>query len=547
MKKNWSFTYGLIGAIFLVCIPILFVPSIATQAQALNPDPPEQPIKLIFIHHSCGENWLTDGNGNLGVQLGNNNYFVSDTNYGWGPNSIGDATDYYNWIDWFIGPESSLYVEALYNENQQHSNYTRPISDPGGENQIVMFKSCFPNSDLSGSPDDQAMDGEWMTVGHAKYVYNQLLSYFETRPDKLFIAITPPPLIDSTHAANAREFSRWLVEDWLLENNYPLSNVAIWDFHNILTHPDNHHRYQNGSIEYIISSGNGSLYYDSAGDDHPNNTGNQKATGEFIPMLNIFYNNWIAGGGQVQAPVTEEQEPSEPEPEAEQPEAEVQPQEPSRALSEGGIIDDFEGNPPPGTSGWESYAGDDAQSTLTCGLDNSMAHSGNASLRIDFNIAPDGWGTCPLMYSDPPDFSSTTGVAFDYHAASAGLLFNVDISGGTPAARELYFYTVEAVPESVDGWVHMEIPWEQIVGVDWEANAGVPINPAEINAFTFGVHTYEGAPNVGTVWVDNLQVIESAIPVQAGAEESAPAVEDEAEPAAPEAEVDQGRAAPALG
>ena len=110
--------------------------------------------------------------------------------------------------------------------------------------ELLYFKSCFPNSDLGGNPDDPPQDGEWYTVGHAKFVYNQLLDYFITSPDKLFIAITPPPLLNRDSAENAREFSRWLVEDWLEDNNYPLDNVAVWDFHNILTHPDNHHRFQ---------------------------------------------------------------------------------------------------------------------------------------------------------------------------------------------------------------------------------------------------------------------------------------------------------------
>ena len=29
---------------------------------------------LILIHHSCGENWLADGNGGLGLALRDNNY-----------------------------------------------------------------------------------------------------------------------------------------------------------------------------------------------------------------------------------------------------------------------------------------------------------------------------------------------------------------------------------------------------------------------------------------------------------------------------------------
>jgi hypothetical protein len=56
-------------------------------------NPPADPVRLIFIHHSCGSNWLSDSNGGLGIALRDNNYFVSDTNYGWGPDSIGSSTD----------------------------------------------------------------------------------------------------------------------------------------------------------------------------------------------------------------------------------------------------------------------------------------------------------------------------------------------------------------------------------------------------------------------------------------------------------------------
>ena len=68
---------------------------------------PGAPVKLIFIHHSCGENWLSDGDGGLGSALGKNNYFVSDTNYGWGPSNIGDRTDIVNWTEWFSSSKNS--------------------------------------------------------------------------------------------------------------------------------------------------------------------------------------------------------------------------------------------------------------------------------------------------------------------------------------------------------------------------------------------------------------------------------------------------------
>ena len=70
-----------------------------------DPNPPASPVKLIFIHHSSGENWLADDNGVLGRSLRENNYYVSDTNYGWGPDGIGDNTDIGHWWDWFRGGE----------------------------------------------------------------------------------------------------------------------------------------------------------------------------------------------------------------------------------------------------------------------------------------------------------------------------------------------------------------------------------------------------------------------------------------------------------
>ena len=154
-----------------------------------------------------------------------------------------------------------------------------------------MFKSCFPNSALEGNPTDPPSADGWLTVGHAKYVYNQILAYFGAHPEKLFIVITAPPLQDGTYAANARAFNQWLMNDWLADNNYTKTNVAVFDFYNVLTGPNNHHRYSNGAIEHVFTAGMNTLYYPS-GDDHPSVAGSQKATDEFVELLNIFYHRW---------------------------------------------------------------------------------------------------------------------------------------------------------------------------------------------------------------------------------------------------------------
>ena len=278
-----------------------------------NPSPPASPVKLIFIHHSSGENWLEDSNGGLGTALRDNNYFVSDTNYGWGPDGIGSSTDIGNWWEWFRGPSSSTYLAALYAESGQNSPYSRLATDPGGREpdhhvQVLLSqlgagrkprrsRSPIASNPLKGNSSP-------LTVANAKGIYIDLLEYFRTRPDKLFVVITAPPLRDGTYAANARAFNNWLVNDWL--DGYTLNNV--FDFYNVLTNnggsayasdvgweAGNHHRWLNGAVQHKTDGGGNTLAYPT-GDDHPNYVGNQKATAEFLPLLDVAYNRFISGG-----------------------------------------------------------------------------------------------------------------------------------------------------------------------------------------------------------------------------------------------------------
>ena len=47
-------------------------------------------------------------------------------------------------------------------------------------------------------------------------------------------------------------------------------------------------------MEHTCQPGADSLYYPSDGDDHPSLAGNRRATAEFVPLLNVFYNRWLA-------------------------------------------------------------------------------------------------------------------------------------------------------------------------------------------------------------------------------------------------------------
>jgi hypothetical protein len=317
---RFNYSLILISAFFILLLGSVTLKSHGNEILQDNPNSPSNPVRLVFIHHSTGGNWLANDYGGLGKALKNNNYYVSDVCYGWGPNSIGDRTDIGNWWEWFREPDNSPnYLNDIYKVDQMdgsYGEYDRLLCnpDPAGENVIIMFKSCFPNSALAGNPNDpipaiadNPMKGESAgsdsyTVANAKGIYIDLLEYFKTKLDKLFIVITAPPLSDPTYASNARVLNQWLVNDWL--RNYPHNNVFVFDFYNCLTtnggSPDvndlgmesgNHHRWWNGTVQHTYDGIHNTEQYPS-GDDHPNTVGNAKTTTEYLPLLNVAYNRW---------------------------------------------------------------------------------------------------------------------------------------------------------------------------------------------------------------------------------------------------------------
>lgn len=301
-------------------LPLWLAPQLSTghAATLSNTNAPTEVVRLFFIHHSTGENWLNDEHGGLGPALRDSNYFVSDSNYGWGPEGIGDTTDIGNWHSWFRGPDSATYLAAVFAAGEQNCWYSRLEESPAGLNQILLFKSCFPNSALQGAAGDpipaiggnplkgQDAYSEYHTVANAKGIYLDLLPCFASRTNTLFVAVTAPPLSDPTWADNARAFNQWLMNDWLA--GYPHANVFVFDFYNVLTSnggatdvsdvgraAGNHHRWWEGALQHKTDGGGNVLAYPSSpDDDHPNGVGSQKATAEFVPLLNAAYHAWQA-------------------------------------------------------------------------------------------------------------------------------------------------------------------------------------------------------------------------------------------------------------
>jgi hypothetical protein len=488
--------------LFVMLGLILITPPLV-MAQADNPSPPAKTVKLIFIHHSCGENWLADGHGGLGQALAKNNYFVSDTNYGWGPDGIGDRTDITNWPEWFTGPNSSRYLKALYRESEIHSPYTRSSSDPGGENQIIMFKSCFPNSSLEGRPNDPPARGDGLTVGNAKAIYNKLLTYFASRPDKLFIAITAPPLQDGSLAANARAFNTWLVTQWLA--GYKGKNVAVFDFYNVLTGPNNHHRFSKGAIEYVTNRGGNTLYYPTNGDDHPSPGGNRKATGEFVPLLNVYYHRWESAPRTATTPPPEPEQAPVPEQEPEPaPETTKATPPPPTMQPTGNLIDNFE----KGVSEWTAFIDEAKDTSLTINWDKTQAHSGKGGLRIEYNIAPDSWATCSLVYPSPQDWRTKQGLTLYLHTERSGQkVVIVAYQGNSPDDLAHFEFALEAKKEAVSGWQRVDIPWNKLAQPAWQGDENARFDPNRAMGLAFAFDTPDGGRNAGKLWVDDVSFL----------------------------------------
>jgi hypothetical protein len=264
-------------------------------------DPPESSIRFLFIHHSCGGQWLSsaghevgDGaacifqshpnGGNLRAALEHQGYEVHEAAYG---SKLGQDTDLFDWL-----PKFERHMPTLLRLDHQDDLYA-----DDRRNNIIAFKSCYPNNAFVGEGEPPGSPrGRELTLWNAKATMSALLPLFEARPEVLFVYVTAPPLaaripavpawkvaarallgrpqageVHAQRAAIARSFHEWVnaPEGWL--SDYPLKNVAVFDYYDVLT--------AGRSNLSAFPTGDGS-------DSHPSSHGNQLATQAFVPFLN---------------------------------------------------------------------------------------------------------------------------------------------------------------------------------------------------------------------------------------------------------------------
>ena len=305
----------LLGAIVVVMAGAMFVPvgggraaeggprreAIRTMDLSSFSDAnPAGKLRLLFIHHSCGGQLLApegpdDGEnclyrthpngGGLRPLLEQAGYEVHQASY---KSIIGDRTDLFDWLPKFRSRMDRILTTARQDDTL-----------PGGtKNQIVVFKSCFPNSAFVGEgerPGNAA--GPELTVWNARATMTALRDELGKHPDVLFVYMTAPPLApvvprqpawkwlaktvlgkqmdrDRLRRSGelARRFNDWMLaaDGWLA--GYPHQNVAVFDYHRVLTGE------RSNLLEYPTGP--------DGSDSHPSTAGNTRAARQFVPFLN---------------------------------------------------------------------------------------------------------------------------------------------------------------------------------------------------------------------------------------------------------------------
>jgi len=197
--------------LIVVCLVMLAMPA---QAQA--------PVRIIFLHHSCGHNLIEQGSVREGLSA--RGYEFYDHGYNGDGLRLADGT--WTGTNYDI-PGDNTDPDGL------AELFAQPLHDPADnafshlmQYDVIMFKSCFTTSSI-WSDDLLAQNQDY---------YRSIRTRMDEFPDKLFIIVTQPPHVplnsDKEEAARARAFADWLQSEEFLEGR---PNVMVFDFFGHIT------------------------------------------------------------------------------------------------------------------------------------------------------------------------------------------------------------------------------------------------------------------------------------------------------------------------
>ena len=206
-----------------------------------------EPVKIIFLHHSTGNNiwmggrtvpenkilkklhihktvkspvseWFHDYN------MGHNkNYQISDQffpkaePYGWHNYPF----DYYN-----------IWVKHAGNETYKEEPTLEILTK---NYDVIIWKHCFPVSNILPDTTEPDINSDIKTLGNYKLQYEALKHKMHEFPENKFVVWTGAALVQAAtteeNAKRAKKFFEWVRNEW----DEPGDNIFLWDFYQLET------------------------------------------------------------------------------------------------------------------------------------------------------------------------------------------------------------------------------------------------------------------------------------------------------------------------
>lgn len=228
---------------------------------------------MVFLHHSVGHGLLTTGG--LKDSLLNIGIVVRGATYG---DEIGQQTDINHWL-----PKFDNDLDRILTFKAHPNQYF----EDDRSNDIVMFKSCFPNSGIAGdgegTPDPTSPE---KTIANYQATFEALIEKFAGQPEKLFVYMTSPPLNHGAttpdEAARAQKFNDWLVNK--VAELPDKSNLVVYNLFAFLSDDQ-------GFLKSEFRP-------NSATDSHPNAQANLAAAADFMSFFAPVWTSWQEQSGE---------------------------------------------------------------------------------------------------------------------------------------------------------------------------------------------------------------------------------------------------------
>ena len=453
-----------------------------------------QATRIVFLHHSCGQNLIEQGRVREALADLSHEFF----DHGYNGEGLRLADGSYSGTHFDV-PGDNTDPDGI------AEVFDQPLHDPPDNTfshlmqyDVIAFKSCFPTSNIG---DDYQLD-------EYRSYYLSVRDRMAQHPEKVFIVVTQPPQVpgasDSAEASRARALADWLASDEYLSGH---PNIFTFDFFAHLAGSDNFLR-----PEYRLDD------YDA----HPNERANRQIGPLFVDFVDQAVRSYEGGGPR---PTAVPEAPAE-----EAPPLEEQPAEPV-AQPAAGVVDDFEA----GAGQWGTSA--ETGSSIACGPDSSSAHSGAASMRIQFNIGQDGWGDCGTNFDGSHDWSNGAGVSLWLRSDKAVEWATLMIFAGDADAPTPFEVDLEIVESD---WWPLYVPWSEFQKAEWAEEGGPSeLDPTQVTGYAFALGAAEGGGE-GNLWVDDVALTQ-------GPQDTAPPADTEPISEQGEAEGEPGAAGESQG